>query len=652
MPGGMTNPFTARTRTRVPPDVLAALLGIACAVVGGFARLPLEAVLDGELAFVTFYPALTVAAWAGGLIGGLSAMAMSLILVELVVGPAPDATNLVGVAVFVAAGILTAALGGQLRRSRAAAQTGAERARFVADAAKTLAEQIDRDVALDTLAHAVVPAFADWCAIDLFDEHIAFQGAVIVAPDTAKADLAQRLRADYPYAPDATAGVAWVARTGQPEFALRMDDALYAQIPDERLRKIMQGLGLRSFISVPMQLAGGRTIGVLSIVMSESGREFTVDDVGLAADLARRAAVAIDHADLLRAASARRDELQGVIGAITDGILLADERGAVIVQNEAATRMLGEAVGRSLDEVLTDLDRVPGQDVLRLTPSGRYVLPRILRAGRGSGAARFAMLEDRTDVVETEAARDTFVSMLSHELRTPITTIYGSAQLLRRDPAEATRRELLEELGAETDRLYQLVEDLLVLSRYERGRLEAALEPVLIGHVLTDAVRAEAAQHPSLRVDLSIAQALPTVLADPTYLRQIVRNLVSNAAKYAGERPHLSVRASSSAGGVRIEFEDNGPGISTDAAARIFELFERLPEDRMKPGAGIGLFVCRQLATLMGGRLGVETRAGGGACFVVDLPLAPEDHDTIPSGTPSRAGDDAAAAGATGRPPG
>jgi signal transduction histidine kinase len=630
----MTNPFAARARTRVPPDVTAALLGIACAVVGGVARLPLGAALGDELAFVTFYPAVTVAAWAGGLIGGLAAVAMSLVLVEVVVAPVPDAANLVGVAVFVVAGALIAALGGQLRRSRSAALTSAERAGFVAEASKTLAEQIDREVALDTLANAVVPVFADWCAIDLFDEHLAFEGAVIVGPDARRTALAHQLRVDYPYPPDAPAGVAWVARTGLPEYALRIPDDFFAQIPDDRLRTLMDGLGLRSYISVPMQLPGGRTIGVLSVVMSDSGREFTLADVGLAGDLARRAAVAIDHADVLRAASARRDELQAVIGAINDGILLADEHGNVIVQNGAAARMLGEAVGTPLDDVLAGLAPVPGDGDLRLTRSGRYVLPRILRAGPGAAAARFAMLEDRTDVVETEAARDTFVSMLSHELRTPITTIYGGAQLLRRDPPEATRRELLEEVGAETDRLYQLVEDLLVLSRYERGRLDAALEPVLIGHVLTDAVRAEAAQHPRLRVDLTVEQGLPTVLADPTYLRQIVRNLVSNAAKYAGDHPHLTVRATAAAGIVRLEFEDDGPGVTPEAAATIFELFERLPSDRMKPGAGIGLFVCRQLAALMGGRMTVETSTDRGACFVVELPVAPEDDDVIPSGAP------------------
>jgi signal transduction histidine kinase len=632
----MTNLFPARSRTPVPADVTAALIGIACAVVAGFARLPVEGLLGQQFLFLTFYPALTVAAWAGGLIGGLAALAMSLVVIEIVVGPSADAGNLAAVAIFVGAGTLTAALGEQLRRSRSEAQVRAERARFVADAAKTLAEQIDREVALDKLAHAVVPVFADWCAIDLFGDDLAFQGAVIVAPDAEKAKLAHQLRADYPYTPDAPTGIASVARTGQPEYTLRMADDFFAQIPDAALRTLMQGLGLRSFISVPLQVPGGRTIGVLSVVMSESGREFTPGDVELAADLARRAAVAIDHADLLRAARAGRDELEAVIGAITDGILLADDRGNVTVANEAAARMVGDAVGRSLEEVLASLEPVRGDDELRLTTSGRYVLPRIERAGAGDGATRFAMLVDRTDVVETEAARDTFVSMLSHELRTPITTIYGGAQLLRRDPPEATRRELLEEVGAETDRLYQLVEDLLVLSRYERGRLEAVLEPVLIGHVLTDAVRAEAAQHPRLRVDLTVDQGLPTVLADPTYLRQIVRNLVSNAAKYAGEHPHLTVRAATATAGVRLEFEDNGPGVTKEAAARIFELFERLPTDRMKPGAGIGLFVCRQLATLMGGRLTVESSVSGGACFVVELPLAPEDSDPIPTGTPSR----------------
>jgi signal transduction histidine kinase len=342
--------------------------------------------------------------------------------------------------------------------------------------------------------------------------------------------------------------------------------------------------------------------------------------------------VALDRAALLRDASARRDQLQAVIAAVPDAVLLTDPSGRVEAENPAAVSALGSVVGQPLDEVLGALPAVPGHDELRLTPGGRFVAPRTMEAATGTGRARFAMLLDRTELVQTEAARDTFVGMLSHELRTPITTIYASAQLLRRDPPAAQRRELLDELGEETDRLRDLVEDLLVLSRYERGRLDAALEPVMVGRVVAAALEAESARHPGMRTSLAVEPGLPPVLADPTYLRQIVRNLVSNAAKYAGTGATVAVAVGRHDDRVRLTFEDDGPGIAPESHEQVFGLFERLPASGSAPGAGIGLFVCRQLAHVMGGSLTAVAGSAGGAGFVLDLPAMPHEVEPRAAG--------------------
>jgi len=148
-----------------------------------------------------------------------------------------------------------------------------------------------------------------------------------------------------------------------------------------------------------------------------------------------------------------------------------------------------------------------------------------------------------------------------------------------------------------------------------------------------------------MRIDLELGDPLPTVLADPTYLRQIVRNLVSNAAKYAGPEAHLTVRGTATEDRARLEFADDGPGIAPETAERVFELFERLPGDEMKPGAGIGLFVSRQLATLMGGRLALEPVRPHGARFVLELVAAPADAEMD---VPARH-DDPAPGGVAGR---
>jgi signal transduction histidine kinase len=182
-----------------------------------------------------------------------------------------------------------------------------------------------------------------------------------------------------------------------------------------------------------------------------------------------------------------------------------------------------------LDDVLAALQPVEGRPDTRHVPAtGRFVVPIVFDVEAGGAPARIAVLRDVTAVLESEAARDAFIGMLSHELRTPITTIYGTAQVLRRPLGPEASRELIDDLAAETDRLYRLVEDLLVLSRFERGRLDVASEPVLVHRVVHAALARTAAQHRDLRVEVDAPPGLPPALADATYLEQIIRNLASN----------------------------------------------------------------------------------------------------------------------------
>ncbi len=603
-------------------------LGLAAATGGAAARLALDAPLGHALPFVTFFPAVALGAWGGGLVGGLVAIVASVGAALAMIGERaqPASANFVGAAVFVLGGIMTAWLGHGARHGRHEAEAARDRARFVAEASRLLHEPLDRAVTLDALARIVVPRFADWCAIDMFDADLRFTGAVIVAPDPRQRATAQEVRDAYPYRPDAPAGVAWVARTGSLEAVLDIPPEFFDLLPDERLRGLMRSLDFHSYISAPMVLPTGRTLGVLTVAMSSSGRRFDRDDVEVAADLARRTAVALDHADLLHEARARRDQLEAIVTAIPEAVLVADARGLIEVANRAAVELLGGVVRQPLVAVLETLEQVPGRDEVRRSPSGRYVSPLVLDAVVDAVPVQFAVLVDRTDVVETEAARDAFVGMLSHELRTPITTIYAGSQLLRRALPADSRAHLTEELALDAERLVHLVEDLLVLSRFERGRLDAALEPLLPGRVIEAAVAAEAGALPRLHVTVDADADLPVVLADATFVRQIVRNLLTNAAKYAGPDAAVRIGISGADGVLRASFHDDGPGIQPEGAERVFGLFERLPVRDHQPGAGIGLFVCRRLAEVMGGTLRLDPGCDGGACFVLELPaLAPGD---------------------------
>ena len=217
---------------------------------------------------------------------------------------------------------------------------------------------------------------------------------------------------------------------------------------------------------------------------------------------------------------------------------------------------------------------------------------------------------------KANALRDAFIGVISHELRTPITTIYGLSAMLRQRMESLTpevRAQAIEDIEAEADRLYRLVEDLLVLSRAERGRVDIAREPVALGHVLRRAVDAEAARWPARRFELDAPRNLPLVLGEEIYLEQVVRNLLTNAAKYSDLDSVIVVEARAS-DDVVVRVLDEGVGISEADAARVFELFYRSPAvTRKAAGAGIGLFVSRHLIEAMGGRIWATSRPERGA---------------------------------------
>ena len=227
------------------------------------------------------------------------------------------------------------------------------------------------------------------------------------------------------------------------------------------------------------------------------------------------------------------------------------------------------------------------------------------------------------------ALRDAFTGMISHELRTPITTIFGMAQVLRQrhdtmDPE--TRRQSIADIEAEADRLRRLAEDLLVLSRAEGGRLELAHDPLVIRHVIRHAVEAEAKRWPSHTFSSDVPLDLPLVLGEELHVGQVMQNLLSNAAKYSPASSAIEVRARTDGTGVAILVLDEGDGLPSQSGEHLFELFYRAPEAaRRASGAGIGLFVCRQLVDGMGGRIWARDRESRGAEFGFWLPALQED---------------------------
>ena len=225
--------------------------------------------------------------------------------------------------------------------------------------------------------------------------------------------------------------------------------------------------------------------------------------------------------------------------------------------------------------------------------------------------------------------------MLSHELRTPVTSIYGGSQVLlnRGDRLEAaTRQELIADVASEAERLHRLIENLLVLARVERGQDLAGDEPVLLQRVLPLIVERERSLWPGTNIEMTLPPGLPTVRGHDGYVGQVVRNLLSNAAKYAGDGATVQIVASRADSGVAVHVLDNGAGIrpsmpttcSTSTTVR-----RAPPTERRAPGSA-----CSSAATSSARWAGPSGRGRspeGGAEFGFELPIYEPEDEFVPA---------------------
>jgi two-component system sensor histidine kinase KdpD len=222
------------------------------------------------------------------------------------------------------------------------------------------------------------------------------------------------------------------------------------------------------------------------------------------------------------------------------------------------------------------------------------------------------------------------IEILSHELRSPITTIHLGAKVLREGGNRISgpvRLEVVEAVEEEAERLYRLVEDLLAVARHEGDGDPLPVGPIALQHWLPGTVAAEVQAYPALAVRASIPQDLPPVMADDGALAHVIRNVLANAVRYAPKGMPVEIVASTpDPGHVRLEILDRGPGLDPEDADHLFDPFYRSAAAMaVGSGAGLGLAAARRLLGAMNGTIEALQRDGGGALFVLTLPVAQAD---------------------------
>lgn len=362
---------------------------------------------------------------------------------------------------------------------------------------------------------------------------------------------------------------------------------------------------------------------------------------------------ALQGSAALRASEAR---FRLFLEADPNAIIAADETGIVRWATRSAVELFGRDITGLVGAPLTDLlelSRPDGPstghvephgvrrlDTLAFRPDGTTVPVEVaLRRLQDDGIPMtVAVVSDSTWRQEANEIRDRFVGILSHELRTPITSIYGGAQVLLKRPTldPGARHEILVGLVDESERLQRIIENLLILAKVERGADFFETRPVLIQHVIADVVARERAMRPGATISLDIGEGIPVVTGDDDQLVQVMRNLLGNAVKYAGDDTVIDVRVAFESPSVVVRVRDDGPGFPVGERDQLFTLYYRSPRAQAALGAGIGLFVCRHLIEAMGGRIWAESVPGGGAEFGFALQPYGEPDDLEVVGSSAR----------------
>ena len=297
----------------------------------------------------------------------------------------------------------------------------------------------------------------------------------------------------------------------------------------------------------------------------------------------------------------------------------------VLCDDEA--RMIGYM---SVDSPLDG--KIPAKHTLR----SMQIFVNLVGLALATTASRAAHIERNRILEEAGRLQNEFLSMVSHEVRSPLATIRGAANLLQTrhaDLSEARRGELLGALGSATLRLNRIFEDLLLISQMDAGQLRLRPDDVHARHIVEETVRQILMEHPGRAITLLAPPDIPTVRADEGRMSQVVNNLLSNAAKYSDEQTIITASISILEDAVRVSVTNEGPGIAPEDREKLFTRFGSLSDS--KTSTGLGLYICKQLIDAMGGTISCESRPGASTTFAFTLPRSETQPRTVAS--PARA---------------
>jgi PAS domain S-box-containing protein len=410
--------------------------------------------------------------------------------------------------------------------------------------------------------------------------------------------------------------------------------------------------GFRAILAVPLNTQYAPPTALL--VFHPTPHVFTPNEIQLLTSFANHAAMAIENALLYERSDMRLREqthrLEALVQSLHDGLILSDLKGMTIYANKRVGELADLSVkgltGMHVDQILAriiartseksskqkDVHKILNKQGERKVEISQTQVDRTIHlrlevfnvnAEEGTPIGRGILFHDITADRELDRMRSSLVSTVSHELRTPLAAIKGYVSTMLAEDVEwdrASQHEFLTIISDESDRLTNLVNNLLDLSRIEAGSLRLARENCDIQETISRAAK-QARLTFGNRFEIQIEAKLPELYADPPRLESILRNLIENAVKYGGEQAKIRVEVGMKHKDFLFRVIDDGPGIPVKEGRRIFDSFYRVDDSlaRLTSGAGLGLAICQGLVRAHGGRIWAEAQETG-ACIAFTIP--------------------------------
>jgi PAS domain S-box-containing protein len=434
-------------------------------------------------------------------------------------------------------------------------------------------------------------------------------------------------------------------------------DPLHWTIPDleRRLNLVVRAIGIALSQVVALPLTVHDVLVGVIYVLREEGAAFTFSDRRVLSAFAAQAGIAIHNARLYQEVTREKQRLDAIIENSGDGVMILTAEQLITVFNRALTSMTSvpaeEALGKYCWQVLRLRDRngdqvmeelsCPAehcQDGERFYVEGDYVREDGIRVTLGITYSPLmdhegqlvniiANVRDITHFHEAEEMKSTFISVISHELKTPVALIKGYAGTLRRKDAKwdmETVRESAAVIEEESDRLTQLIDNLLDASRLQAGQMKLAKAPVQVDKMAARLVAEFRTQTDRHTFELDFPASFPPVSGDEERLHQVMSNLLSNAIKYSPASGRILVSGRFDDQQIYVAVTDQGIGIPIGERERIFDRFYRVDSalTRRTQGAGLGLYLVKSVIEAHGGQIWVESNQGQGSTWVFTLPRA------------------------------